>query len=229
MIRSTRNFLYLTLFVLLLACDNKIEIVNQLPVPKTPLIEFSSPNSPTQNYLEQIEDFGNYEIKYIGPNNSKIVIDENAEVANKANYLESIESYEAGSKNTVKIVVDTRQRFQEINSQTQNTYQAYPIIVTNISKETVRIGMGENLNLLLLGKEKDGNWKVIDKGTTYSLSFEKIQPLLLAENQIAISLVGITNGNTEVIMKYIMANDSFENIAESNEFNGRIDNSYLEN
>lgn len=229
MIKFKINFLNLIVLIFLSACNNKVEIVNDLYVPDAPLIEFSSQTSNSQNYLEDIEDFGNYEIKYIGPTQSKIIIDKNVEIVDNNSSLDSNKQYAVGAKNNVKIVVDTRQTFQEINSRTQNTYKAYPIIITNISKETVRIGMGKNLNLLLLGRKKNGNWKVIDKGTTYTISMLNITLLLLKENELAVSLVGITNGDTEVILKYIMANDAFENIAESNEFSGRINHQFLEN
>lgn len=223
------NVLHLTALIFLSACNSKVEIVNELYVPDAPLIEYYLESSNTSNYLEYIEDFGNYEIKYIGPEKSEISIDKKVEITNNDNTIASSKDYKVGSKNSVKIVVNTRQVFEEINSNTQNTYRAYPIIITNISKETVKIGMGENLNLLLLGRKKEGNWKVIDKRTNYTISMNKIIDLLLKENQMAISLAGITNGNTEVIMKYIMANDDFENAAESNEFSGRIDHQFLEN
>jgi len=192
---------------LLTGCAGKVK--NTYPVPMVQEVGFAQHTFLSNNYLTSVEELGGHQVRYIGRKDS-IIIDEPFTIDR------SIQDYSFPLSNDLKIVVNTHQIVSEINSNTNNDYKAYPLLIENISSKNLRIGSGEELGLLLLAKIKGGNWKVI----TQSNSYNGFDPIVLKPNNTAVTFCGITNGKIEADLKYVLPIE--DGMIESNTFSGRI-------
>lgn len=127
-------------------------------------------------------------------------------------------NYKSWQEAEITIVVDTAQRVLNADEYIESEsafFEAYPVLITNIGKDTIAIGHGHYLPLITEAKDSTGNWKPIEEKRIYKCG-NALGTIILPPNEIGLSSTMIYHGNHPTIMRLRMVN-SF-----SNEFRGNI-------
>ncbi len=108
-------------------------------------------------------------------------------------WLAKKRNYRYGQKANVEIRIDT----------TKKINNSYPILLTNNTKDTIAIGYGNILPLIMEAKDSTGLWKPIEEPFIYSCG-NGIGTIILPPNEVVLSLTAITQGNypTELRLAY---------------------------
>ncbi len=72
--------------------------------------------------------------------------------------------------------------------------KSYPVLVRNLNKDTVAIGYGDYIPLLLEAKDSVGNWKPIQVPYRYRCG-TGLETIILPPKEIVITMLPIFNGN----------------------------------
>lgn len=72
--------------------------------------------------------------------------------------------------------------------------KSYPVLLRNLNKDTVAIGYGDYIPLLLEAKDSLGNWKPIQVPYRYGCG-TGLETIILPPKEIVITLLPIFNGN----------------------------------
>lgn len=118
----------------------------------------------------------------------------------------------------IKITVDTLQKIKKENIFTNvnvSFFDAYPIIIKSKEKDTIKIGSGNKLPIVLEAKDSIGNWKPIEEQFKYGCG-TGLNGIILPPKTIIVSSVMIYKGNYKTKLR-IKLGENF-----SNEFNGTI-------
>lgn len=83
------------------------------------------------------------------------------------------------------------------------TANTYPVMLTNKESDTIEIGYGEVLPLIMEAKDKKGNWRPIEGRYTYGCG-NGVGRIFLPPNEIVITLARIFKGDykTQLRLKY---------------------------
>lgn len=104
--------------------------------------------------------------------------------------------------------------------------KSYPVFITNISNDTLKVGTGENIKLITEAKDSLGNWKPIQKpsnllcGTGLTLYY-------LPSTEIILTSCKLFDGDFETTMRLIFESDA-DIIIKSNEFKGKMNYSQFD-
>jgi len=206
--RFKKSLIFLIASFAVWSCEYAIE--NTFSVPTVKELNFANHTFSSSNYISEIDDLGHHKNKYIGHKNEPIIL-ENVIDSSNLNL-----KYKEPSLTDLKVIVNTNQIVSEVNSNTGNDYQAYPIIIENISHDTLAIGTGGAFALLLLVKFDNQNWKVLTKSNYY----QGLDPVILKPKELAVTFGGITNGMYKATFKYVLIRG--DSNFESNIFSGRL-------
>lgn len=147
------------------------------------------------------------------------------------------EEYKSPDSNDLKIFVDSTQiigsvnnfyippppSFEEENQKWKRKFvrgkiKSYPIIIKNNSVDTLKVGYGDYIPMIIEAKDSLGNWKPIQKpyiyfcGTGLSMYF-------LPPEEIIITSCKLFEGEYKTKMRIVFG---FERTIQSNEFIGKI-------
>lgn len=101
----------------------------------------------------------------------------------------------------------------QISSKKINNF--YPVLVRNTTKDTIPIGYGSMIPLILEAKDKTGKWKAIQTRFSYMCG-NGVGTIILPPTEIAVTLVPIFKGNFKTQLRVSMGNN------KSNSFWGNI-------
>jgi hypothetical protein len=125
----------------------------------------------------------------------------------------------------LKIAFDTTQKVTYLNFLPKNYkdyyYHAFPLYIQNLSKDTVMVGYGKWLDLILEAKDKENNWQEIQPRTAYYLN-SSLAKIILSPNEIVLTAIPIYKGDYKTKLRLKIGNNYSE------EFNGEINYSQIE-
>lgn len=235
--------LFFVLLILNSACE-QIEQINDKSIQRHSLSQIKLIDTfdkklelDTLLYKSQAE----FHPLYIGEKLDSIFLNYNSEEVT-SNALGWRYSWET-NPNELKIFIDTTQligslheytlpipptNFEEaddweIEISTRNT-QAYPIIIENISNDTLILGYGEHIPLIIEAQDSLGIWKPIQEPFLYFCG-TGIEHFYIAPNQIAITSCKLFEGDYTAKMRLAFVS---EIILYSNEFYGQVKYSQFE-
>lgn len=93
-------------------------------------------------------------------------------------------NYKFADKSDIEILIDT----------TKIMYKSYPILLTNNSIDTIFIGYGERIPLILEAQDSNKVWRPIQRDYSYGCG-NGIGSILLPSNESVLTLGPIYNGN----------------------------------
>ncbi len=132
-------------------------------------------------------------------------------------YFEN-KQYKWYNESKIKIIVDTLQNLKKEDIFSNNNYtffNAYPIIIKSKESDTIKIGIGNNLPIVLEAKDSIGKWKPIEEEFKYMCG-TGLNTIILPPKTIILSSVMIYKGNYKTKLRIKLG----ENY--SNEFYGTI-------
>lgn len=165
----------------------------------------------------------NYYLFYIGEKRDTIIVEDAFVRTDDNDYvleigdIEDYGRYQYPEKNEINIIVDTARLVTKFMY--GQTGLGYPVIITNISEDTLQVGatryLGE-LDMILEAKDSSGNWLPIEKEIEL-MCFFGVYPIFLPPSEISITAVPIFEGTFETELRIKMDQTT------SNVFRGRID------
>ncbi len=96
--------------------------------------------------------------------------------------------------------------------------KSYPVFIKNVSQDTLKIGYGSFINLLIEAKDSIGNWRAIQREYYYPCG-TGLSNYFLPPNEMAITSCKLFHGDYETTLRVVFAWP--ENVC-SNEFSGKI-------
>lgn len=127
-------------------------------------------------------------------------------------------NYKSWNQANISIIVDTTQRVKNDDILVKSEspfFEAYPILIKSIDKDTITIGYGHFLPLITEAKDSAGNWKPIEERWTYMCGMG-VGTIILPPNEIGLSATMIYSGNYLTTLR-LRIDSTF-----SNEFKGNI-------
>ncbi|UKN03713.1 hypothetical protein K6119_09440 [Paracrocinitomix mangrovi] len=130
-------------------------------------------------------------------------------------------------KGQISIYVDTSQYIRgsqekrwidKTDTTVMNYPMAYPVVIENISNDTVYVAYNDIIPIKLEAKDENGFWRPIEEKNMYLCGFGMTIPYLLP-NQIAVTYCRVFEGDfqTKLRLSYTLNNELY-----SNEFTGYI-------
>jgi hypothetical protein len=188
-----------------------------------------------QVYPDHWMDFAGYDPLYIGTKKDTLYVfykgnglySPTIEDFDKREYSydERIREYKISSPGQVALTVDTTRYISAypvlmdstvdgVTYEVPMSYKAFPVIMENKSRDTIKIGHRYTLLLLLEARDKNGKWKPIESYNWY-WGPDSVG-VFLPPSQIAVTSVNLTAGKfkTKLRLRY---NNNF-----SNEYTGYI-------
>lgn len=205
-----KHLSFLFLLLLCLGCQSekgKVLLVDKFPVI-VDTIGLSKTNFIFESDDERWMTEANYEIYYIGPKKDTLFMypllgfiyppppppghegDYTFDSGDYTNPYESYlvdffeKSYRRAADSKTEIRVDTTARIGN----------AFPVYLTNKSADTIAIGFGERIPILLEALDSTGTWKPIQE-RFYYMCGTGLSTVILPPNEIAVTFVPIFNGN----------------------------------
>lgn len=167
-------------------------------------------------YLRQYLDFTIPPLPPIFRNPSKKSIEPKA-IETKKPYQEYY--IEWTEKNNYKYVEKSE---VEIDIDTLNTiYNFYPVLITNKSSDTITIGYGERIPLILEAKDIKNKWRPIQKPHIYGCA-NGVGSIFLPSKESVLTLAPIFKGNFKTKLRLTIGKN------HSKEFNGFIEKQQFE-
>ena len=124
-------------------------------------------------------------------------------------------NYKTRDSANLIIKVDTT---QIINSNGRN---AFPVLIKNITTDTIYIGYGNQIPIITEAKSKNGEWKPIEEQYIYMCGVG-LHSIILPPNELVITSELIYTGNFKTKLRLKMGNNY------SDEFNGEINETQFE-
>ena len=93
---------------------------------------------------------------------------------------------------------------------------SYPVFIKNYSQDTVTIGFGNLVSLIIEAKDKNGAWKPIQKDFMYDCG-TGLSDICLKPNEIAITSMNIFEGKYKTKLRLVLGSKCY-----SNEITGSI-------
>lgn len=147
------------------------------------------------------------------------------------------EEYKSPDSNDLNIFVDSTQiigsvnnfyippplSFEEENEKWKRTFvrgkiKSYPIIIKNNSVDTLKVGYGDYIPMIIEAKDSLGNWKPIQKPYIYFCG-TGLTMYFLPPEEIIITSCKLFEGEYKTKMRIVFG---FERTIQSNEFTGKI-------
>ncbi len=101
----------------------------------------------------------------------------------------------------------------------RNEKMTYPVFIDNVSNDTLIIGFGNILPIIIEAKDKEDNWKPIQSRFIYDCG-TGLTEFYLPPNQIAITAMKIFTGHYRTKLR--LAFGYSNNVIYSNEIDGQI-------
>ncbi len=98
--------------------------------------------------------------------------------------------YKYSEESNVEILIDTNSLISE----------SYPVLLKNISTDTIFIGYGQHIPLLMEAKDSLGSWKPVQKKFIYMCG-NGVGSIILPPNEYALTLAPIFNGNYKTLLR----------------------------
>ena len=108
-------------------------------------------------------------------------------------------NYLYGQKSDVEIRIDTAKKINH----------SFPILLTNYAKDTIAIGYGDILPLIMEAKDSTGLWKPIEEAFVYMCG-NGVGTIILPPNEVVLSYVPITNGNYSTELRIVFGENHSE-------------------
>lgn len=99
--------------------------------------------------------------------------------------------------------------------------KAFPVLIQNITTDTIYIGYGDQIPIITEAKSKNGEWKPIEEQFVYGCG-NGLHSIILPPNELVITSELIYSGNFKTILRLKMGNNYSE------EFIGTINESQFE-
>lgn len=106
-----------------------------------------------------------------------------------------------------------------VETQHGKKVKSYPVYLKNISQDTLNIGYGDFLNVLIEARDSTGEWRAIQRPYIYFCG-TGLSNYFLPPNEIALTSCKLFHGDYETSLRLVFA--WRENVC-SNEFPGKID------
>ena len=216
------SILILTSILFLISCKKENRNIKFTEID---LVDDSS----NKLFADKVDSFTEAEFSplYIGEISSEIKLSyRNDQTVKKT---ENWNKYKYPKINSIKMFIDTTKiigipiSFDESpKSGKRNNKMAYPVFIKSTNKDTVNIGYDVFLPIITEAKDRDGNWRAIQKKFHFDCG-TGIQDFYCAPNQIVISSMKKFRGNFKTKLRL-----KFESMGEksySNEIEGEINES----
>ncbi|UUC44885.1 hypothetical protein [Flavobacterium cerinum] len=219
------SFFVLILFTVFYACKNDSAI--KMPKFKLPEV-FDTLKGELENRKAFSLQTANYKCLYLGKNQDSVYVripkeDEAYTTDFRGNDIESGPEDITIFIDTTKVISNHTLLEGKIGEElVQKKYKAFPVVVVNKGKDTLNIGSGNYLRLLLEAKNPSGYWIPIeDKYMYFCGTF--LRSIRLPPGRIAVTSVPIDNGKFKTKLRLRLNKDII-----SHEFSGVINKEQFE-
>lgn len=233
--------IFLFFLFIITGCDEKNKKVNQINYSSFELVDTSSFLMSYKN--DSITSQANYNPLSIGKieKTIKLVYDNFNQFEDYFVYLDApFPTFSMPNPQRIEIFVDTTKTIANVNpykfipppqpnklkkANKVEGYYAYPVFIRNISTDTVWIGYGNYIGLLVEAKDSLGEWKEIEKPFIYHCG-TGLNDIVLPPNYLTVTSTIKYKGRYKTKMR-VKTMNNFENEVYSNEFTGTINYSQL--
>lgn len=204
-------------------CDNESEKYNFSQI---------NINDKFTNILEKDTSFEISEAQfsplYIGDFKKDIILIYKTEkIGNRTYDLLDYDLYKRPDTSSIRIFIDTNRIIGSPMSvweyydkpEYRNSKIAYPVFISNISVDTLNIGLGNILPMVIEAKDENGNWKPIQNEFIYDCG-TGLTIIYIAPNQITITSMKLFHGDFKTKLRLVFG--YFNDKVYSNEIDGYI-------
>lgn len=100
---------------------------------------------------------------------------------------------------------------------------SFPVLLRNLNKDTIAIGYGSHIKLILEAKDSLGTWKPIQKDFNY-ICGNGVGTIILPPNEIAITLAPIFKGKYKTLLRFTQGHSKSKPFWAYINYNQFIDN-----
>jgi hypothetical protein len=162
---------------------------------------------------------------YIGEKRDEISLTYKTEKI--GNRIEEWDRYKTPSVGEIEITIDTSRTVGSPmgiweyykKPEYRNEKIAFPVFIENISNDTLNIGFGDIIPMIIEAKDKEEKWRPIQREFIYDCG-TGLTEFYLSPKQIAVTTMKIFVGNFETKLRLVF--DSPDEKIYSNEIDGRI-------
>lgn len=150
-------------------------------------------NKSVQESSQQIAE-AEFSPVYIGVSKKQIELE--YKIENIGNRTEEYDKFDRPTKNTFVIFIDTSRNLPSPakilppvklgKKEKEKNIIAYPVFFQNLSKDTIQIGVGDIIPMIIEAKDEKGIWRPIQKRFIYGCA-TGLTKFFLAPNQIGIT------------------------------------------
>lgn len=176
---------------------------------------------------------------YIGPIKDSLWLNYNSDLVNYRS--KDWESYRSPKTGELEIIIDTSQIIGNVNRiyrlpppknktardtlfdyiarlPNRGDIMSYPVLIKNLSKDTLRFGYGEHLPIIMEAKDSTGSWRPIQQRYRYFCG-TGLTIFFIPPREIAISSNVLFKGDFETSLRLAYG---FDGAIKSHSFEGRI-------
>lgn len=166
---------------------------------------------------------GNYNPLYIGQRKDSIYISYRPNLKKYFVYNDDKKSYDRPDSSRIILLIDTTKIISDHSmiweddgsNLSTKSYKAFPVFVVNTTKDTLSIGYGDHLPIIMEAMDDKGNWRPIEKRYMYMCGND-LNGIILPPNEIVITSAPLYKGKTKTKLRL-----RYKNIL-SQEFYGTI-------
>jgi len=186
--------------------DKEIEVFDF----KTPVVQDTFKTNRIERVTVWLQN-GNYNPLYIGPREDSIYVSYRPDLKKYFVYDEDMRNYNRPDSSGIKLVVDTtnfisdHSKIWEDDGSMLSTksFKAFPVFVINTSKDTLSIGYGDHLPIIMEAMDTKGNWRPIEERYIYMCG-TGLNGIILPPKEIVVTSAPIDKGKfkTKLRLRY---------------------------
>lgn len=165
----------------------------------------------------------NYNPLYIGENRDSIYVSRRADLKKYSIYDHHPVSYNGPDSVGILLLMDTTKIISDYSliweddegTLNRKVFKAFPVFVVNTTRDTLDIGYGDHIPIIMEAKDKDGAWRPIEQPYIYFCG-TGLRQIILPPNEMVVTSAPINKGKfkTRLRLRY--------NTTLSQEFYGAI-------
>lgn len=193
---------------LFLACCWMLGCKESLDGPAVPSWTFKPPvvrDTSTANRIDCLKDSvvhsAWYTVGYAGPVADTVAFDGSVQFSEQKSETPYDEPIQEAPDSAIHVAIDTSQRvaieqlvFRMGERPTRDAFVGYPVFVVNRSSDTVSVGLGAQVALILQGQGPEGKWQPLERRYIYDCGFGLQSQLIPPQNMVVTAIPICKNG-----------------------------------
>lgn len=209
---KTLPLIILGIIIGLYSCDNnknkdtEIEVFNF----KTPKIQDTLKTDRIERNTVWLQN-GNYNPLYIGQNKDSIYVSYRPNLKKYFVYDDNRRSYNSPDSAGILLLIDTTNIISnhsmiwedDGSMLSTKSFKAFPVFVVNMTKDTLSIGYGDHLPIVMEAIDNKGTWRPIEEPYMYMCG-TGLNGIILPPNEIVVTSAPINKGKikTKLRLRY---------------------------